>query len=276
GTSARQDYKFKSPSGTVISARLVGGHSIRLSARGVAAYPLEGTPQGGVGIIIDVGGVRFCGFFGGTIVEDDGERFRARKAPAPAGCPILGTTTTTSTTSSTTTSTTTTTTTIGTTVTIDFFDAQLASFCSPNVVIDLHAGASGGTGPYLFTFSEGGTLLEPPVSGSPDGTLSFFGPAPGPHIYTVTATDTQNNTSDSPSASVTVPEPLTVEIGQQDLGTGFVAITVIASGGVPPYSGTGTFTVLRPEQGSEGFTYTVTDADGCTASASTTVEANSP
>src|SRR5262249_4778676 len=112
GTSARQDYKFKSPSGTVISARLVGGHSIRLSGRGVAAYPLEGSPQGGVGIVIDVGGVRFCGFFGGTIVKDDGERFRARKAPAPAGCPILGTTTTTSTTSSTTTSTTTTTTTI--------------------------------------------------------------------------------------------------------------------------------------------------------------------
>src|SRR5262245_61714054 len=278
GTSARQDYKFRSRSGTVVSARLVAGHSIRLSARGDGAYPLDGTPQGGVGIIIDVGGVRFCGFDGGTIVKDDAEPFRARKAPAPAGCPILGKTTTTSTTSSTTTSTstTTTTTTIGTTVTIDFFDAQLASFCSPNVVIDLHAGARGGTGPYLFTFSEGGTPLEPPVSGSPDGTLSFFGPAPGPHTYTVTATDTQNNTSASASASVTVPEPLMVEIGQQDLGTGFVAITVIASGGVPPYSGTGTFTVLRPEQGSEGFTYTVTDADGCTASASTTVEANSP
>ena len=99
-----QDFKFKSQAGTVIGARLKASPSFRLSARGDGAYPLGGAPQGGVGIIVDVGGVRFCGFFGGTIVKDDGERFRARKSPAPAGCPILGTTTTTSTTSSTTTS----------------------------------------------------------------------------------------------------------------------------------------------------------------------------
>ena len=103
GTSERRDFKFKSRSGAVVSARLIGGRSIRISARGDGAYPLGGTPQGGVGIIIDVGGVRFCGFFGGTIVKDDGERFVARKAPAPAGCPILGTTTTTTSTSTTTT-----------------------------------------------------------------------------------------------------------------------------------------------------------------------------
>jgi len=105
GTSVRRGFKFKSRSGAVVSARLVEGSSIRISVRGDAAYPLGGTPQGGVGIIIDVGGVRFCGFFGGIITKDDGERFVARTAPAPAGCPILGTTTTTSTTSSTTTST---------------------------------------------------------------------------------------------------------------------------------------------------------------------------
>jgi hypothetical protein len=110
GTSGRRDFKFKSRSGAVMSARLVGGRSIRISARCDGAYPLDGTPQGGVGIIIDVGGVSFCGFFGGTIVKDDGERFVARKAPAPASCPILGTTTTTSTTTTSTTSSTTTTT----------------------------------------------------------------------------------------------------------------------------------------------------------------------
>jgi len=105
GSSTKGDYKFKSRSGTVISARLNAGRSIRLSARGDAAYPLGGTQQGGVGIIIDVGGVRFCGFFGGTIVKDDGERFVARDALAPAGCPILGTTTTTTTTTTSTTTT---------------------------------------------------------------------------------------------------------------------------------------------------------------------------
>ena len=46
-----------------------------------------------------------CGFFGGTIVKDDGEVFVARKAPAAASCPILGAATTTTSTSSTTTTT---------------------------------------------------------------------------------------------------------------------------------------------------------------------------
>jgi hypothetical protein len=98
GSSSTGDYKFKSRSGAVVAARLDAGRSIRLSARGNGAYPLGGTPQGGVGVIVDVGGVRFCAFFGGTIVKDDGVRFRARKAPAPANCPLLGTTSTTSTT----------------------------------------------------------------------------------------------------------------------------------------------------------------------------------
>ena len=99
-----RDFKFKSRSGPVTGARLVAGNSLRLSARGNGAYPLGGAPQGGVGIIIDVGGVRFCGFFGGQIAKDDGRRFRARQAPAPSACPVLGSATTT--TSTTTTSTT--------------------------------------------------------------------------------------------------------------------------------------------------------------------------
>ena len=103
GTSVRRGFEFKSRSGAVVSARIVEGRYIRISVRGDGAYPLGGTPQGGVGIIIDVGGVRFCGFFGGTIVKDDGERFVARTAPAPASCPSLGTTTTTTSTTSTTT-----------------------------------------------------------------------------------------------------------------------------------------------------------------------------
>jgi uncharacterized repeat protein (TIGR01451 family) len=99
--------------------------------RGTMAYPLGGTPQGGVGIIIDVGSIRFCAFFGGTIVKDDGERFVARKAPAPASCPILGTTTTTtSTTSTTTTTTSTSSTTLGTA------DLWLTKVASPTSIND--------------------------------------------------------------------------------------------------------------------------------------------
>jgi hypothetical protein len=107
--AAPTDFKYKSRSGAVVAARIIDGRSIRLSARGDGTYPLGGVPQGGVGVIIDVGGVRFCGFFGGQISKDDGRSFRARNAPAPAGgCPALGTTTTTSTTSSTSSSSTTT------------------------------------------------------------------------------------------------------------------------------------------------------------------------
>src|SRR5262245_11555513 len=69
GTSPRHDYKFKSRTGAVVSARIIEGHSVRVSARGDDAYPLGGIPQGAVGMIVDVGGVRFCGFFGGTITK---------------------------------------------------------------------------------------------------------------------------------------------------------------------------------------------------------------
>ncbi len=106
GTGPKQDYKFKSRTGTAISARLRAGGSLRFSARGNGAYPLGGVLQNEVGIILDVAGVRFCSLFGGRKLRDDGTRFRAIFAPAPASCPQLGapgTTTSSSTSTSTTT-----------------------------------------------------------------------------------------------------------------------------------------------------------------------------
>ncbi|HEV7732662.1 MAG TPA: hypothetical protein VGR62_10895 [Candidatus Binatia bacterium] len=91
-------FKFKSRTDTTVAARLVDGRAIRLTAFGPGAMPLGGAPQGEVGVIIEVGSVRFCGVFGGTVKVDDGVRFRARRAPAPAECPALGTPTTTTTT----------------------------------------------------------------------------------------------------------------------------------------------------------------------------------
>jgi hypothetical protein len=108
--SARNGYKFKSRETTVVTARLESGR-MRFSARGDGAYPLDGTPQGALGVIVEIGDVRYCGFFGGTITKDDGTRFIARRASAPQACPELGTTTTTTTSTSSTTSTSTTTTT---------------------------------------------------------------------------------------------------------------------------------------------------------------------
>ncbi|HEV7735029.1 MAG TPA: hypothetical protein VGR62_22860 [Candidatus Binatia bacterium] len=109
GNPPRIDFKYKSRTGAVRAARLVDGRSLRLSARGASAYPLGDTPQGEVGVIVEVGEVRFCGSFGGQVTRDDGTRFRAKRATAPPACPLLGTT---STTTSTTTAPSTTTTTI--------------------------------------------------------------------------------------------------------------------------------------------------------------------
>lgn len=111
------DFKFKSRTGPVRAARLRDGQSLRFTAVGPEAYALGGTPQGGVGVIVQVGDVRFCGLFGGQITRDDGQRFQARRAPAPAGCPALGTATTSTTGASTTTVATSTTTTETTTTT---------------------------------------------------------------------------------------------------------------------------------------------------------------
>lgn len=101
GQTGRKDYRFRSQDGPVLRARLVDGRSLRLSAHGPGAYALEGTPQQAVGVIVQIGGVRFCGLFGGTITRDDGTVFLARKASAPSACPVLGSTTTSTTTSTT-------------------------------------------------------------------------------------------------------------------------------------------------------------------------------
>jgi hypothetical protein len=103
GNAPRIDFKYKSGTGPVAAVRLVDGRSIRFTARGPEAYGLAGVPQGAVGVIVTVGGTRFCGLFGGTVTRDDGRAFLAREAPAPAACPVLGTTTTTTTSTTTTT-----------------------------------------------------------------------------------------------------------------------------------------------------------------------------
>src|SRR5262245_5085743 len=95
GNSQPAAYKYKSRTGEVRSARLTDKRSLRISARGEGSYALGGIPQGSVGVIVAVGDVRFCGLFGGAITKDDGTRFLARNAGAPAACPGFAATTTT-------------------------------------------------------------------------------------------------------------------------------------------------------------------------------------
>jgi hypothetical protein len=103
GNAPRTSFKFKSRTSAVRNARLIDGRSLRFTARGAGAYALDGVPQGEVGVIVVIGDVRFCGAFGGDVTRDDGKRFRARRADAPAACPAVGPTTTTTTTTVTTT-----------------------------------------------------------------------------------------------------------------------------------------------------------------------------
>jgi len=128
GNAPRIDFKYKSSSGAVRAARLIDGRSIRLTARGPEAYALNGLEQGEMGVVVEIGGVRFCGTFGGRISRNDGLRFVARDAPAPASCPTFGVATTT-TTSTTTSSSTTTTLVCGTNahVSASAFASQYAS-----------------------------------------------------------------------------------------------------------------------------------------------------
>src|SRR5207244_723316 len=70
---------------------------------------------------------------------------------------------------------------------------------------------------------------------------------------------------------ITVAEPSALSIAVVQNGAiachgGTTTVTVSASGGTSPYDGTGTFTV-----GAGSYSYTVTDANGCTENTSITI-----
>ncbi len=116
--------------------------------------------------------------------------------------------------------------------------------------------ASGGTGSYSYSWSP---------SGGSGATAS--GLAAG--TYTVTVTD--GICSATSTVSITEPAALvatcTLISNVNCNGGSDGAASVSASGGVGPYSGTGTFTGLAPGT----YNYTVTDANFCTASCSVTI-----
>src|SRR5205823_12728063 len=108
--------------------------------------------------------------------------------------------------------------------------------------------ASGGTSPYSGT---GGFTVTA-------GT------------YTYTVSDSHGCTA---TTSVTISEPTALSANSSVVsnvscnGGSNGSASVSASGGTAPYSGTGTFTGLTAGT----YTYTVTDAHGCTATTSATV-----
>ena len=100
--------------------------------------------------------------------------------------------------------------------------------------------ATGGTSPYT-------------------GIGTFAGLTAGTYSYIVT--DSKGCTSTA-GATVTQPTLLTATATSGVIACfgGSTSVTVAASGGTPPYTGTGSFTTVAGS-----YSYTITDANGCTA-----------
>ena len=138
-------------------------------------------------------------------------------------------------------------------VSVVYVKQVLASVTSTNVncfgvsngIIDLTV--SGGTSPYTYAWSNSATSQD--LSGLSAGS------------YSVLITDA---TGCNATASVTITQP-TALVASVNITTpiacngGNAVVTVSATGGTGAYTGTGTFTVAAGN-----YTYTVTDANGCT------------
>ncbi len=102
------------------------------------------------------------------------------------------------------------------------------------------------------------------------GVGTFTGKVAGTYSYTVT--DANGCTA---TASATVTEPATALSASSTVTNALCyagntgSVTIAGAGGTTPYTGTGTFNNLS----AGSFSYTVTDANGCTASTSGTVTA---
>jgi hypothetical protein len=144
-----------------------------------------------------------------------------------------------------------------TTVTVNQPSAVVASSTSTDVLCN---GGSTGT----VTVSATGGV------GSYTGTGTFTGLAAGPHTYSVTD---GNRCPASTTVTVNQPSAVVASSTSTDVlcnGGSTGTTTVSATGGVGPYTGTGTFTGLAAGP----YTYSVTDGNRCPAS--TTVTVNQP
>lgn len=118
--------------------------------------------------------------------------------------------------------------------------------------------ATGGTSPYTNSLN----------SGTYQSTSTFSGVAAGTHVVTVKdskgCTATQTLTITQPG--IASPFTTAVTAGVIVCNGGTATVTVTASGGTAPYTGTGSFTVTAGT-----YSYTVTDAAGASSTKSVTI-----
>jgi len=134
--------------------------------------------------------------------------------------------------------------------------------CFGNTTGSITAVGSGGDAPYSYLWSNGATT--PTISNLAAGT------------YTVTLTDA-NGCSTSETVAVSQPTDLTVVINASSLvciGESTGSATAIAAGGTPPYTylwSNGATTASITDLPVGTYSVTVTDANGCTETATTTI-----
>ena len=123
---------------------------------------------------------------------------------------------------------------------------------------------SGGTAPYTFTLSHNGTPL---FTDSANESVEYSGLASG--TYVVNVTDFAGCVTSDFATLVTTPVPEVSVLGPSAVCAGAVT-TIAATGSVGTYQWntgqTGSVLVLTP-QSPETYTVTLTDGNGCTASA---------
>ncbi|WP_172678805.1 SprB repeat-containing protein, partial [Jiulongibacter sediminis] len=145
-------------------------------------------------------------------------------------------------------------------LTNSFTQTDVLCFGNSTGAIDLSV--SGGTGPYTYAWSNAETTQD--ISGLTAGT------------YSVTITDANGCTSTA-STTITEPAALTNSFTQTDVlcfGNSTGAIDLSVSGGTGPY--TYVWSNAETTQDISGlsagtYSVTITDANGCTSTASTTI-----
>ncbi|MEO6670308.1 MAG: T9SS type A sorting domain-containing protein [Ferruginibacter sp.] len=124
----------------------------------------------------------------------------------------------------------------------------------------------GSTGSVTLTATGGTTPFNYKNNGGPAQASNIFsGLAAGSYTFTVTDA---NGCTATTTGTITQPSALAASstAGTIACNGGSTTVTVSATGGTAPYTGTGTFT-----RSAGAYTFTVTDANGCTATTTGTI-----